>query len=78
MVFDIKKMPYIIAQMQQIKAKNSYSDATLTADLNSFAGRNWDENMLERIFAGTLRPSADAIEVFTKYLQQKFYDYNSS
>ena len=78
-MFDINKMPHIIfAQLAQHKSKGGYSNATLVADINSFATRNWDEGYLDDLFAGRIVASTDAVDVFTKYLLVKFYHYNSS
>jgi len=73
-----QKMPYIIDQMRMAKRKSGYSDATLVADLNSFSSRGWAANYITALLAGTLRPSTDFIDVFTKYLLARFFQYNSS
>ena len=75
---EYQTMPSIIDQMRLAKKSSGYSDATLVADLNSFSGRTWSAVYLTRLFAGTLEPNADAIDVFTNYLLKRFYQYNSS
>ena len=78
MAFDVKKIPHIVDQIRSHKRKQSYSDAQLVADLNSFAHRGWGESYITRLLAGTLQPGADTIDVFEKYLLVKFYHYNYS
>ncbi|MCK4783327.1 MAG: hypothetical protein KAV87_06215 [Desulfobacteraceae bacterium] len=75
---EYQSMPSIIDQMRLAKKKSAYSDATLTADLNSFSGRNWGSNFITKVLGGTLEPNAEAINVFTNYLLKRFYDYCSS
>ena len=75
---EYQSMPSIIDMIRLAKKKSAYSDATLTANLNAFSGRSWGSTFITRVLAGTLEPSADAIDVFTNYLLKRFYDYCSS
>ena len=77
MSFDIKLIPSVVDQIRSLKSNLSYSDAQLVADLNSFSGRGWGESYITRILAGTLQPTDDTIDVFTKYLLVKFYHQNA-
>jgi len=78
MASEYQTMPHIIDMMRMAKKKSVYSDATLVANINSFSGRGWAANYITLLFAGTIQPTADTIDVFTKYLLKRFYDYCSS
>ena len=78
MATEYETMPYIIDMMRLAKRKSVYSDATLTANLNAFSGRNWAPTFITRLLAGTLKPNDDAIDVFKNWLLKRFYQYNSS
>lgn len=76
MAFDINKMPYIIDQIRLHKKKEGYSNAQLTAQINTFANTGWGENYLHDLLAGKMPLSHNADDTFQKYLALKFYEYN--
>jgi len=75
---EYQSMPSIIDMIRLAKKKSGYSDATLTANINAFSGRNWGMNFITGVLGGTLTPNAEALNVFEKYLLKRFYDYCSN
>jgi len=74
---NVPQIPYIIERLRKHKEKQSYSDAQLAADLNSFAtAYGWTETQIAALMKGTRKPTDSQIEMFELYLQKRFYDYN--
>ena len=72
------EIPNIIAQMAQLKAKQSYTNAAFAALLDIFGYGPWSEGRLEDLFAGRAKVTCTEEIFFRRYLLNAFYVYNSS
>ena len=73
-------LPTIVAineQMRRHQEKESYTVAQLTVQLNAFGG-NWTDKHVGDLLTGRVKPTDFDTMFFTRYLLNKFYNYNNS
>jgi hypothetical protein len=59
------------------KAKNSYTNAVLAAELTAF-GWTWHEDQLDRLFKGKMHMGSEQKAYVRLFLLDKYQAYNSS
>ena len=74
------QLPTIVAINEQLRRhmeKETYSIAQLVVQLNAFGG-NWTAAHVADLLTGRVKPTDFDTMFFTRYLLNKFYNYNNS
>lgn len=67
----------VIDMLRMYKAKNSYTNAVLAAELTDL-GWTWHEGQLDRLFKGKMHMTSEQQGYVKFFLLDKFHAYNSS